>query len=105
MSKARLIVSLLATLWGVSAFAGAQCEGPQREGNTWNLNCSADGSGDSNYQCDYFFALTTADGMNYDVEASGSVAPGDSGIIIWSAIQYENADITSARLLRGTCIQ
>ncbi len=105
MKSTSLVISLMALLWGSNAFAVVQCEGPQKEGNTWNLNCSADGTGDTDYQCDYFFALTTADGMNYEVEATGSVAPGDSGTIIWSAIQHENADITSATLIRGTCIQ
>ncbi len=105
MNSSKLVISLMALLWGSSAVAAAQCEGPQKLGNTWNLMCSADGSGESNYQCDYFLSLHTADGLNYQVEATGSVAPGDTGTIIWSAIQYENADIVSASIARGSCSQ
>lgn len=105
MKNTQLVISLMTLLWGSAAFAAAQCEGPQQLGNTWNLSCSADGSGESNYQCDYFIDLNTADGLSYQVEATGSVAPGDSGTIIWSAIQYENADIVSASIARGSCSQ
>ncbi|MBX9913362.1 MAG: hypothetical protein K2Y25_05645 [Pseudomonadaceae bacterium] len=104
MGKQQLLaVAVIASLWGGYANAAAQCEGPQQDGNTWNLICAADGSGESEYQCDYFLALTNAQGLSETVEATGSVSPGQSGVIIWSAIQNQNADITAASMVRGTC--
>ena len=68
------------------ASAGAQCE-TSLDGNTWNLVCSADGGGNSedDYQCDYFISLSFSQGEPDQQEATGSVTPGQSGVIIWSA--------------------
>jgi invasion protein IalB len=98
-----LMVAVMASFWGSFASAGAQCEGPIEEGNTWNLTCAADGSGDSEYQCSYFLSLTNAQGLRETIEASGSVGQGQSGVIIWSGIQSEGADIVSANAVSGSC--
>lgn len=104
MSKLHVLaMAVISALWGSSASAAAQCEGPTQEGNTWNMTCAADGSGDSDYQCEYFLSLTNAQGLSESVEATGSVGQGQSGVIIWSAIQSQNADITAASMLRGSC--
>ncbi len=79
-----------------AAFADAQCEGPVQDGNTWNLLCAADGTDDADYQCDYMLSLTNADGFTENVEATGGVSTGQREVIIWSAIQNDNADITAA---------
>ena len=98
-----LMVAVMVAFWGSFANAGAQCEGPIKEGNTWNLTCAADGSGDSEYQCSYFLSLTNAQGLSETIEASGSVGQGQSGVIIWSGIQSEGADIVSANAVSGSC--
>src|SRR5262249_44584250 len=79
------------------ALAGAQCQANQ-DGNTWNLVCSADESGEEGdeFQCDYTLSVATDQSSEPDViEATGSVGRGESGIIIWSAIQDGGANITS----------
>lgn len=108
MIKASVWVMLIAsTLYSLTAFAAAQCEGPSLDGNTWNLTCSAD-AGDSgdDYQCDYMIALSFAEGDSEIEEATGSVAPGQSGIIIWSAVNNgDESDIVSAEIESGSCSQ
>ncbi|WP_371365059.1 hypothetical protein ACA097_18230 [Pseudomonas sp. QL9] len=101
-----VIATLILGAWVSAALADGQCQGPVKDGNTWNLVCSADesdGSDDSDYQCDYVLSLTNAQGLSRNVEVSGSVSPGQSGAIIWSAIQSENADIVSASIVSGSC--
>ena len=53
------LVAIASSLYALTAFAAAQCEGPTLDGNTWNLTCSAD-AGDSgdDYQCDYILVLS-----------------------------------------------
>jgi hypothetical protein len=93
-------------LWQTAAFAAAECVGPTKLGNTWNLVCASDDdAGDDYYQCDYVLSLTNAQGLSSTVEASGSVRQGQSGVIIWSAIQHDGAEITSAVVERGSCSQ
>jgi hypothetical protein len=107
MQRIPLIIATLALgAWAPLALADAQCQGPVKDGNTWNLVCSADpsdGSDDSDYQCDYELSLTNAQGLTRSVEASGSVSPPQSGVILWSAIQSDNADIVSASIASGSC--
>ena len=98
-----LIAVAAVSLWGTGAFAAAECVGPNKLGNTWSLVCAADGGGDEYYQCDYVLSVTNAQGLSSTVDASGSVAEGQSGVIIWSAIQQDGSDITSAVVDRGSC--
>ena len=101
------LVAIASSLYGVTASAAAQCEGPTLNGNTWNLTCSAD-SGDSgdDYQCDYVLVLTYAGGDPEQEEATGSVSPGQSGVIIWSeAVNGDESDIVSAQIDSGSCEQ
>ncbi len=89
------------------AFADAQCEGPFLDGNTWNLICSADaGDNEDDYQCAYSIALNYANDESDQTEASGSVSPGQSGVIIWSsAVNGDGDSITSASIASGSCSQ
>lgn len=98
-----IVTVAAAGLWGSTAFAAAGCEGPSKLGNTWNLVCASDDAGDDYYQCDYVLSLTNAQGLSSTVNASGSVRQGQSGVIIWSAIQHDGAEITSAAVERGAC--
>ncbi|MDT4870139.1 hypothetical protein FQZ97_1052020 [compost metagenome] len=91
------------SLWGTAALAAAECVGPTRLGNTWNLVCAADDAGDDYYQCDYVLSVTNAQGLSSTVDASGSVRQGQSGVIIWSAIQHDGAEIMAAVVERGSC--
>jgi hypothetical protein len=89
------------------ALAGAQCQANQ-DGNTWNLVCAADESGEAGdeFQCDYTLSVATDQSTEPDViEATGSVGRGESGIIIWSAIQDGGANITSVDVQDGSCSQ
>lgn len=102
----RLLTAAILSALTFVALADGRCQGPVKDGNTWSLVCSADtadGSDDSDYQCDYELSLTNADGLTRTVEASGSVSPGQSGVILWSAIQSENADIVAASIVSGAC--
>ncbi len=103
-----LLVAIASSVYVLTASAAAQCEGPTLDGNTWNLTCSAD-AGDSgdDYQCDYILALTYAGGGDPEQEeATGSVTPGQSGVIIWSAaVNGDDSDIVSASIDSGSCNQ
>lgn len=106
MTRAPLYLLLLfSSFWSLSAAADAYCEGPIQQGNTWNLICAADGSGDTEYQCDYSFTLTNAEGLSDTTEATGSVSAGQSGVILWSGIQSNGADIVAAQGVSGACSQ
>jgi hypothetical protein len=101
------LVAIASSLYGMTASAAAKCEGPTLDGNTWNLTCAAD-AGDSgdDYQCDYILSLTYAEGDPEQEEASGSVSPGQSGVIIWSAVvNGDESDIVSADIDSGSCSQ
>jgi hypothetical protein len=51
-------------------------------------------------------ALSFAEGDSEIEEATGSVAPGQSGIIIWSAVNNgDESDIVSAEIESGSCSQ
>ena len=102
------LMGILSTVFALSATAGAQCQGPILDGNTWNLICSADaGDGEDDYQCDYFISLSYAEGDPDQQEATGSVSPGQSGVIIWSVdVNGEGgAAIQSASIADGSCNQ
>ena len=105
--SAFLLATIASGLFATQAFAAAQCEGPTLEGNTWNLICSADAGGDSgnDYQCDYFVSLAHSEGDPDQEEATGSVTPGASGVIIWSAAVNDEDDIVSAAIDSGSCSQ
>jgi hypothetical protein len=108
MKKATVILATVASvLWGSAALADASCRGPAKDGNTWNLICSADNSGDAQteYQCDYILSVTNADGETTQMEATGSVGQGLSGVVLWSNVQSDGSDITSASVVSGSCVQ
>ena len=108
MSKASaFLVAIASSLYSLTASAAAQCEGPTLVGNTWNLTCAADaGDSDDDYQCDYILALSYAQGDPEQEEATGSVTPGESGVIIWSsAVNGDDSDIVSASIDSGSCDQ
>ena len=101
------LVAIASSLYALTASAAAQCEGPALNGNTWNLTCAAD-AGDSgdDYQCDYILVLSYSGGDPEQEEATGSVAPGQSGVIIWSAdVKGDESDIVSASIDSGSCEQ
>ena len=94
-------------LYSVDALADAQCA-PYLAGNTWNLSCAADpGDGEDDYQCDYMIAVSYAQGEPDQEEATGSVSPGQSGVIIWSEdVNGEGGDvITGVSVASGSCGQ
>lgn len=101
-----IFVAAVSILWGSSALADASCSEPSEDGNTWNLICAADNEGDSvtEYQCDYVLSVTNADGITAQAEASGSVGKGLDGVIIWSNVRYQNADITAVSIVSGACV-
>lgn len=108
MQKATVILATVASIfWGSSVLADASCTGPTQDGNTWNLICSADtsGSDERDYQCSYVLSVTNADGVTNEVTAQGSVGNGVTGAIIWSAVQSDGSDITSASVTSGSCLQ
>jgi hypothetical protein len=100
-----ILAAAVSVLWGSSALADASCSDPSEDGNTWNLICAADNEGDSTteYQCDYILSVTNAGGITAQAEASGSVGKGLSGVIIWSNVRYQNADITAVSIVSGEC--
>lgn len=98
-----IAVSLVSALFGSAVLADVQCNGPTKDGNTWNLICSEDGSGDSDYSCEYHIALTNTEGETGTVTASGTVGQKQTNIIIWSGIQHSGADIASASISDGSC--
>ena len=107
MNKIIVILATTASvLWGTSVLADASCSGPSKDGNTWNLICAADNSGDAQteYQCNYTLSITNADGKTGQAEASGSVGTGLSGVMLWSNIQFEGSDIVSASVVSGSCV-
>jgi hypothetical protein len=107
MKTSAILLAAAASLGATCAFAGAQCQ-PQQDGNTWNLVCAADDSGEAGdeFQCDYMLTVATDQSSEPDViEATGSVSRGQSGAIIWSAIQDGGADITSVGVQSGSCSQ
>jgi len=101
-----ILLAGVASLFATDAFAGAQCQVTQ-DGNTWNLMCAADESGEAGdeFQCDYMLSVTNDQGENDVLEATGSVSRGQSGIYIWSAIQDGGYDIVSASVQSGSCSQ
>lgn len=108
MKKATVILAAAASIvWGSTALADASCTGPTQDGNTWNLVCSADNSGsdERDYQCSYILSVTNADGVTNEVTAQGSVGHGVSGAIIWSNVQSDGSNITSASITSGSCLQ
>ena len=105
--SAFLLAVVASGLFATEASAAAQCEGPTLWGNTWNLVCSADAEGDSgdDYQCHYIVSLAHSEGEPDQEEATGSVTPGASGVIIWSAAVNDEDDIVSAAIDSGSCSQ
>jgi hypothetical protein len=104
--SATVVVAIVSSMFSVAASAAAQCEGPIRDGNTWNLICAADDTHESedDYQCDYFISLTYSQGIPDQQEATGSVSPGQSGVVIWSsAVHGDDTDIVSASIASGSC--
>ncbi|HSC76832.1 MAG TPA: hypothetical protein VLB90_11415 [Pseudomonadales bacterium] len=101
-----ILVAAASALWGTSVLAKASCSGPSKDGNTWNLVCAADTSGDAQteYQCDYILSVTNANGETNQKEATGSVGSGLSGVVLWSNIQSDGSDITSASIVSGSCV-
>lgn len=102
-----ILLAIASSICCMSAFAAAQCEGPYLDGNTWNMICAADaGNDEDDYQCDYFITLNYADSQPDQQEATGSVSPGQSGVVIWSsAVNGDGGDITSASIASGSCSQ
>ena len=100
-----ILAAAVSVLWGSAALADASCSEPSEDGNTWNLICAADNEGDAQteYQCNYTLSVTNAGGITAQAEASGSVGQGLSGVIIWSNVQYQNADITAVSIVSGGC--
>jgi len=99
------LVAIASSIACAGAFADAQCQGPILDGNTWNLVCAADaGDSEDDYQCDYFISLNFSEGAADQQEATGSVSPGQSGVIIWSSdVHGDGGDITSASIVSGSC--
>ena len=98
---------VIAAMCSAQAVADARCD-PYLEGNTWNLSCAADpGEGEDDYQCDYMVAVSYAQGEANQEEATGSVSPGQSGVIIWSEdVNGEGGGkITDVSVISGTCSQ
>lgn len=104
-----ILTAILATAVAPAAIADAECQGPMLDGNTWNLVCSADpGDDEDDYQCDYSISLAYDEGDPDRQEATGSVSPGQSGVIIWSMdVNGEGggARIVSASIADGSCSQ
>ena len=104
MTTSRTAVAVLASmLYASSVLADAHCKGPILDGNTWNLVCSDDGKGDAEYQCNYQISVKNADGISDTVDASGSVAQGQEGIVIWSTIELQGSPVVSASIDSGSC--
>ena len=101
-----ILTTAVSVLWGASALADAACEGPRKDGNTWDLVCAADNEGDdqTEYQCDYVLSITNDGGVTAEAAASGSVGKGLEGVIIWSKIRYQDGVITSASIVSGGCV-
>jgi hypothetical protein len=100
------LVAIASTLCAAAAWAAAQCEGPTSDGTVWNLVCAADPSQEAgdDYQCDYIISVSTADGMTEEQEATGSLSPGQSSIVIWSTADYGgDSHVTGATIVRGSC--
>ena len=98
-----MLVAIVSVLWASSALAAAECEGPTEAGNTWNLVCSDDGTGDAGYQCEYTISIATEDGFTDTVDASGTVDSGVQGAVIWSDISHKGSNIVSASIVSGSC--
>jgi len=92
------LITVLASVWGVSAWAETSCSGPSKNGNTWSLVCSEAGDIDTSavYQCDYSVTVTNKSGQSNTVSASGTVAQGQSGVVVWSGIESGGSAIVSA---------
>ena len=103
------VTMLVTTLWGASALASATCSGPMQDGNTWNLVCSDLSAPDTDTaavsQCSYSVSITNKNGQENTVSASGTVEQGQSGVVIWSAIQFGGSDIVSATADGGCTLQ
>jgi hypothetical protein len=100
------LLAIASSMFSVAATAAAHCEGPILDGNTWNLVCAADDTDDTDddYQCDYFISLSDSQGSAEQQEATGSLSPGQSGVVIWSsAVDGEGTDIVSASIVSGSC--
>jgi hypothetical protein len=100
------LFAIASSLFTAAAWAAAQCDGPTSDGNIWNLTCAADASDETgdDYQCDYFISVSTADGMTEEQEATGSVSPGQSNVVIWSTADYgDDSRVTGASIVRGSC--
>ena len=107
MKKVRAVLfAITSTLFATTSWAAAQCEGPTSDGNVWNLVCAADDSREAgdDYQCDYIVSVSTADGMTEEQEATGSLSPGQSSVVIWSTADYgDDSHVTGATIVRGSC--
>lgn len=100
------LFAIASSMFTPTASAAAQCEGPTSDGNIWNLICGADESDEAgdDYQCDYVISVSTADGMTEEQEATGSVSPGQSNVVIWSTADYgDDSHVTGASIVRGSC--
>lgn len=86
-----------------TAWADAGCKVPTQDGNTWTLQCSEDGRGDSDYICSYRITVKNTDGKSDTIEASGTVAKNAKDVVIWSAIEHGGSAIVSAEIDRGSC--
>lgn len=106
MNKAAIpFATLLLAVASAGAVADVTCTGPQQNGNTWQLVCAEDGSGDADFQCNYQISVTNKDGQTDVVEASGTVGKGQSGIVLWSGAEHMGSDIVAASVARGSCEQ
>jgi hypothetical protein len=104
MRTYKTLLVIVSSTFAAAVFADARCEGPSHDGNTWNLICSADaGDDEDEFQCDYMISVTDDQGENDVVEATGSVSPGDSGVIIWSAADDAAGGVASASIDSGSC--
>ena len=103
---AATLVAIASSTFVAGAFADAKCEGPVQDGDIWNLVCSADDAHEDEdvYQCDYFVSVTDSDGLVDQEEATGSVAPGQNGAVIWSsAVHGDDTRVVSATIDHGSC--
>lgn len=101
-----VLTAAITAMWGSAVLAETSCSGPVKNGNTWNLVCSEEGDTDSSavYQCDFSVTVTNQSGQSDTLSASGTVAQGQSGVVIWSGIESGGSAIVSAAA-DGSCSQ
>jgi hypothetical protein len=99
-------VALFGCALPAMAIAAAHCDGPIEDDGRWNLVCAADAEHESedDYQCDYIVALSLDNGLADEAEATGSISPGQVGVVIWSSVvRGDDAQVSSAHIVRGSC--